>query len=159
MTPSFTANTAGTYTLRLTATDNGSLSGSDNVVLSTTNRAPTANAGADNTVTVGVPHVLSGTASDPDGDPLTYSWTVLSGPAGSTLTNATTLTPSFTANAAGTYTLRLTATDNGSLSGSDNVVLSTTNRAPTANAGADNTSRSARRISSRGPPPIRTAIR
>ena len=111
-------------------------------------------------MTVGTPYVLSGTASDPDGDPLTYSWTVLSGPAGSTLTNATTLTPSFTANAAGTYTLRLTATDNGSLSGSDNVVLSTTQPCPDGErrCGQQRHHRHPVYVS-RAPPPIRTAIR
>ena len=135
--PSFIPDVHGIYVVQLIVRD-GVEDSVPRTVEIRTNRPPTANAGADNSVTIGTPYTLSGTASDPDGDPLTYSWTVLSGPAGSTLTNATTLTPSFTANAAGTYTLRLTATDNGSLSGSDNVVLSTTNRAPTANAGADN---------------------
>ena len=111
-------------------------------------------------MTVGVAHVLSGTASDPDGDPLTYSWAVVAGPAGSTLTNATTLTPSFTANAAGTYTLRLTATDNGSLSGSDNVVLSTTQPCPDGERRCGQQRlRWAPRTRSRVRLPIRTAIR
>ena len=137
LSPSFTANSAGTYTLRLTVSD-GVLSTSDNVILSTTNRSPTANAGPDNTVSVGTPYILSGSATDPDNDLLTYAWSVVAGPAGSILTGETTLSPSFTANSAGTYTLRLTVSD-GVLSSSDSVVLSTTNRAPTANAGADNT--------------------
>ena len=131
-TPTFTPDRAGSYTVQLVVTDNNSAASSPvTATLSTTNRVPSANAGTDSSVTVGTPYVLSGSASDPDSDPLTYSWAVVAGPAGSTLTGATTLTPSFTANSAGTYTLRLTVSD-GVLSASDNVLLSTSNRTPSA---------------------------
>ncbi|UGU18323.1 M12 family metallo-peptidase [Sinomicrobium kalidii] len=40
----------------------------------TGNNAPSANAGADYTIPSGTPFILTGTASDPDGDVLSYTW-------------------------------------------------------------------------------------
>lgn len=42
-----------------------------------------------------------------------YRWSIVSGPVGATLTNAATGSPTFTANADGTYVLQLIATGNG----------------------------------------------
>lgn len=42
-----------------------------------------------------------------------YRWSIVSGPAGATLTNATSEQPTFTATADGTYVLQLIATGNG----------------------------------------------
>jgi mono/diheme cytochrome c family protein len=42
-----------------------------------------------------------------------YRWSIVSGPAGATLTNATTASPTFTATADGTYVLQLIASLNG----------------------------------------------
>lgn len=59
-----------------------------------TNTAPLADAGADQAVGGGVLITLDGSgSSDPDGDDLTYLWTA---PAGITLSDATSVQPSFT---------------------------------------------------------------
>lgn len=89
------------------------------------NRAPTANAGTSLTVVELTPVQLNGSASDPDGDALTYAWTQTAGP-NVTINNANAASASFTAPdvAAGApqlLTFRLTATDPEGLSGGSNV--------------------------------------
>jgi cysteine-rich repeat protein len=65
--------------------------------VTTGNQPPVANAGADQQVRVGAPVTLDGrTSHDPEGQPLTYKWTQLQGPAVGALPGAT---PSFTAPA------------------------------------------------------------
>jgi hypothetical protein len=91
---------------------------------STGNRAPIANAGAANTVATGTTVALDGSASsDPDGDALTFSWT-LQRPATSaaTLTGATTSKPSFVADVAGSFVATLTVSD-GKVSASASVTI------------------------------------
>ena len=110
------------------------------------NRAPTANAGANQTVTEGATVSLSGTlSSDPeDGNSLSYSWTHTSGPA-ITLRGAATATPSFEAPNVGEtrdIMITLTVTDSGSLTATDTVTITvedSPNRAPSVNAGDDRT--------------------
>lgn len=64
----------------VTATDSTGLSGTDEVVITVTdvptpnNQAPTANAGADRTVSVGSNVTLNGNGTDPDGTILGYRW-------------------------------------------------------------------------------------
>ena len=108
------------------------------------NRAPVADAGTAQTVIVGSPVSLDGTASsDPDGDPLTYAWTLEVPDASSaTLSAATTSQPSFNADAAGVYTAVLTVSD-GQLEDTANVVVTVrdpaVNTAPNAIAAASKT--------------------
>jgi PKD domain len=65
---------------------------------------------------------LDGTASDPESNPLTYTWTLVSGPASVAFANAAAIDTTATFTAAGTYTLRLTAND-GSGSASDEITI------------------------------------
>ncbi|HJQ24187.1 MAG TPA: PKD domain-containing protein, partial [Blastocatellia bacterium] len=141
-TASFTA--AGTYVLRLTASD-GQLTTSDDVQVTVIaqNQPPVVNAGADQTITLPATASLNGTATDdglPQGSTLTYQWSKVSGPGTVTFSNATQLATTASFTAAGTYVLRLTASD-GALSASDDVQVTVNpapvNQPPQVNAGPD----------------------
>jgi hypothetical protein len=68
-----------------------------NIIVQNINHAPTAVVGNNQTINEGNPVTLDGTASsDPDSDPLTFTWTQLSGPA-VTLSDPHSSTPTFTA--------------------------------------------------------------
>ncbi|MBN1208153.1 MAG: myxosortase-dependent M36 family metallopeptidase [Myxococcaceae bacterium] len=84
--------------------------------------------------------VLNGSASfDPDGEPLTYEWTQVAGPA-ITLTDATTATPSFTADVTANtlYTFQLVVKDasDSSLPKQAQVAVLNVNRKPVATVSA-----------------------
>ena len=111
----------GTYVLRLTVTD-GLLSSSSDVTI-TANAPPVVSASADRTSVVFPAGVsLSGTASDVDGLPngtLQTTWSSASGPGVVTFSNPTGSNTMATFSTAGTYVLRLTATDSMLSSSSD----------------------------------------
>jgi hypothetical protein len=83
--PSFTPDLFGTYTATLVVTDGYAQSQPSDVVISTSNSAPVAHAGLSQSAPIGATVTLDGTgSSDADGDALTYSWSIVSAPTGST---------------------------------------------------------------------------
>ena len=150
-----TLGTAGTYVLRLTASDGGLSASSDvQIVVAAPplNTAPLVTAGPAQTVTLTPPATsvdvtLAGTASD-DGLPnppgaLTLLWTKVSGPGSVVFANAATAASQVTLGGAGVYVLRLTAND-GALTATASVTITVIaagggNQPPTVNAGASQT--------------------
>jgi RHS repeat-associated protein len=142
VSPTFTADVSGEYVIQLVVSDGIVQSAVDIVVIvaARPNAAPTANAGPDQTVQKGSGVTLNGSGSfDPDGDPLTYLWSFVSIPAGSsvTLMNSTTVSPTFTADRSGDYVVRLIVNDGRIDSAPDSLVVISVNDPPVANAGAD----------------------
>ena len=91
---------------------------------SAANVAPIAAAGPDQTDIVGKAVTLDGSASrDPDGSPqpLSFSWTRVSGPA-ATLSGATTARPTFTPSTTGSYVFRVQVSD-GAATATDDVTV------------------------------------
>ena len=97
--------------------DNGSGSCGGNV-------GPAANAGTDQQINSSVPATatLNGSASSDDTGITSYAWTKLSGPA-ATIDNPGSASTTVTLSATGTYTFRLTVTDEGGLTDTDDVVV------------------------------------
>jgi len=79
------------------------------------NTRPVASAGADMMLQQGTKGTVSGQASfDPDGDPLTYTWSLAAAPPDSnaaTIDNPNQATTGFTPDVPGFYTLKLTVSD------------------------------------------------
>jgi len=110
----------------------------------TTNKPPTASAGADKIITLPTNNTsLTGSGTDSDGTIATYTWTKVSGGA-ATLVTPSSPTTGVTGLVQGSYTFRLTVKDNGGLTASDDVLVTvnpaaTVNKPPVASAGADKT--------------------
>jgi len=104
---------------------------------------PVADAGPDQTVLVGDTVQLDGSGSnDPDPlDTLTFAWSFVSVPAGSTatLSDATAVNPTFVVDVSGNYVVQLIVNDGTVDSLPDSVSISTDNSPPVADAGPDQT--------------------
>jgi PKD domain/Beta-propeller repeat len=126
--PTFVADAAGAYHVRLVVNDGQASSAPDPIIITTINRAPSANAGSDQSATAGSTILFNGSgSSDPDGDALTFSWSFVSRPplSAAVLINPTGVTPSFIADAAGTYEVQLIVND-GNLDSVDAVRVTIT---------------------------------
>jgi hypothetical protein len=129
-TPSFTPDATGTYKLSLIVSDANLTSTADQIVITvvTGNIAPVAHAGPDQYVVTGQPGTLDGSGStDANGNTITYSWSLQSRPAGSTIgtvTDPTTSNPTLTPDLDGFYVVSLIVTDSlGASSPRDMVVI------------------------------------
>lgn len=112
--PTFFADLPGTYVAQLEVTDeDDNLSEPDGVTISSTNVAPTADAGPNQGAVTGILVTLDGTGSSDPEDPLTFAWTLLIAPTGSTaaLSGADTANPFFTPDLAGSYSVQLVVHD------------------------------------------------
>jgi hypothetical protein len=120
---------------RLTVTDNDGATGSDTVTVTVNdvpippppppNQAPTANAGADQTVDEGTTVILAGTGADSDGTIVSYSWQQVSGTIVA-ITDSDMANASFTAPVVtGTQdqVFRFAVTDDDGATGSDTVTV------------------------------------
>ena len=149
VSPTFTAPTVSEQTnlvFQLTVTAAGE-SGTDTVAIAvrdSESNAPTADAGPNQTVDEGDAVTLDGSgSSDPNNDPLAYSWNQTSGPEVD-LTGAGTVSPTFTAPTVSEQTnlvFQLTVTAAGE-SGTDTVAIAvrdSESNAPTADAGPNQT--------------------
>ncbi len=138
--PTFTADVPGTYVAQLTVND-GIVNSQPATVTISTNAvlAPTASAGPNQSVLPGATVPLNGSGStDPQGLPLTYSWSLVTVPANSNavLSAANIVNPTFVADQSGTYVAQLTVS-NGYLSSTvpATVTITTADVQPVANAG------------------------
>lgn len=142
--PSFTPDVPGDFVVALDVSD-GQLNDGDTTTVTATaapSDPPIADAGPDQQVVTGDLTKHDGSASyDPDGDLITFAWTVLSVPGGSAVTGASLsdpadAKPTFTPDVDGDYEFEVTVTD-GVLSDTDTVVITAapSNVAPVAEAG------------------------
>ncbi len=134
-TPTAAEITAGTVTLTLTTTGNGTCTAVSDQVLITITVSPTVNAG------LNISSCANNSSVSLNGQVFNAGGGIWSGGGGTFFPNNTTLNAVYTANAAeisaGTVTLTLTSTGNGSCSAvTDQVVISYA-PSPIANAGAD----------------------
>ena len=123
--PTFTADVKGKYTFSLTVTDPGTLSGNDLTIY--TAAFPVSDAGPDQLATVGSPVTLDGSGSSHLNGTLTYGWSLLSAPAGSTAAfdDPADPQPTFEPDLEGTYLAQLVVFDGTNLSPGDTVVVTT----------------------------------
>jgi fibro-slime domain-containing protein/RHS repeat-associated protein len=136
----------GTYLLRLTANDsewNGVDEVNVNVTPSPGNQPPVVNAGPSQTITLPNTATLNGTAGDdglPASSTLAVTWSKVSGAGTVTFGDAHQAATTANFSAAGSYVLRLSASDSELTRNSDvSVTINAANQTPTVNAGADQT--------------------
>jgi hypothetical protein len=127
----FTADKPGTYVAQLIVNNGYVNSPPATITITTTNTAPVARPGTNQSAVVGSTVNLSGSAtSDADGDAISYSWSFTSKPSGSgaTLSAPNSVSPSFVPDIAGVYVAQLIVADAFTSSNPATVTISVTNR-------------------------------
>jgi subtilisin family serine protease len=131
-----TAAWTGTFTVQVTASDNG-LTSTETFSVTTVNAPPSLAAIANQTVSHGHAVALILQGNDPAGKPLQYTAHIVSAPAGTTpatlSVQGNTLTIATAATFVGSFTVQVTASD-GVLSASQSFTVTVTNAAPVLSA-------------------------
>lgn len=137
----------GIYTFKITVTDNAGAKAWDEVQLTvkpSSNKLPNVNAGEDVKITLPENSVtFTANASDADGAIVTYLWEQIGGEA-ATLNGAQTATLSVSGLKKGTFTFRVTVTDDKGGTAADQLIVAVFdkqdgNQLPLAHAGIDTT--------------------
>ena len=138
-TASFTPLVKGDYSISFMARDATAWGQADIITVHAENNPPTATVGDSKTMLNTVTTTLTGGGSDPDGDTLSYAWTVKTAPQNAhyTLDGAQTQNPTFTPMSKGAYTLQLTVSDGEDSSLPVTMDITVTNNPPAVDAGAD----------------------
>jgi hypothetical protein len=124
--PSFFADMTGEYRFGLTVSDGLKTSTAASVRVTAVNDSPLALVHPGTKLHAGTTFQLDGSAStDPNGDALTYQWTVTSAPAGSVAAPAspTSATTQFVPDVVGMYQLSLSVSDGNSSSAPASLTL------------------------------------
>ena len=134
VSPTHTYIARNTYTVTLTVSDGTDSSTPATATVTIANQPPTANAGGPYTGARNVAIMFDGSAStDPEIDPLMYTWDFGDGSTGGGMTDAHAYTTT------GTFTVTLTVSDGvfapTPLTATATTTVTITNQAPTANAG------------------------
>ena len=125
--PTFLADLPGTYVIALIVNDGTMQSLPSTVVITTGTCRPLANAGPDQTASVGNAVTLDGTGSkDADNNPLAFLWDMIAKPEGSTsvLASPTATHPTFVPDLPGLYVTQLIVSDGKMESYPDTVAVS-----------------------------------
>ena len=141
VSPTYSFEEPGEYTVTLDVSDDAENHDTDTVVITvlSVNEPPTADAGADQTVTAGDTVMFDGSGSSDDSAVENYTWTFTYDGVGQELHE---VEPTFTFDIVDTYTVTLTVTDDEGATDTDEVVI-TVEEAPavtlTADAGSNQT--------------------
>lgn len=127
----FSGTAGSTYVLRWTISNSPCTASTDDVQISFTGTTVAVNAGSDQNV-CGTSVTLAGSNPSPGSG----TWTIISGTGGN-VTTPTSATSTFNGTAGSVYTLRWTVTNPPCATAFDEVVITLTGSATTANAGAD----------------------
>lgn len=113
--PTLVTDLPGEYKVTLQVTDEQGLNSNlDEAIISTENLAPSADAGPDQLVVIDTLIILDGSNSyDPDGESLSYQWSISRAPSGSTaaLSGVNSPMPSITPDLEGIYEVTLVVSD------------------------------------------------
>jgi CSLREA domain-containing protein len=129
VSPIIVIDEQGIYVIQLIINDGIEDSLPDTVLLNVGNIRPVADAGADQEVTAPTTVTLDGSgSSDADKDPLTYNWSIINAPDGSTsvFPNPGVVDPKLDIDLEGNYILQLIVNDGTIDSDTDNVIVNAT---------------------------------